>query len=248
MLFAQDFNRLVTSSAQMATMVSKFTEETPDFTAVLQFQALDAKGMPKMQMMMDMLMTKTKMRNDILVQAMPQIPEDQRAAMKSLRVDRIAYITHLEAKKMYVTFPDIAVFQEFPLADAALEEIAARSKSVTLQKTEIGPENVNGHACVKTLVEVTETNRPPEKAVIWYASDLRRFPLRIVIRKDNLLHVFEFKGVKLVSPNPALFQIPTNYTRVEDTAQVLRIAHERIKAKGEPFPMSSQGSQSPHSQ
>jgi len=99
-VFAQDFSRLATSSAQMATMVSKFTEETPDFTAVLQFQALDAKGVPKMQMMMDMLMTKTKMRNDILVQAMPQIPEDQRAAMKSLRVDRIAYITHLDAKKM----------------------------------------------------------------------------------------------------------------------------------------------------
>lgn len=232
LLTAQDFAPFANKLAGIKSVISKFTENTPQFTAVFHFQVLDTTSVPRLQMMMAMTMAEKDMRADVFVTALPQIPPEQRALMKSLQMDRIVLLTRINEKKSYIVFPEIQAYQEFPINDDTLKETARRSTAVRLQKTEVGQETVNGHACTKTLVEITETNRTSENAIIWIAPELKEFPVRIAVRKGNLLDVFEFKNVQLTSPSPTVFEIPTNYTRLKDTADVLRIAKERFQARG----------------
>jgi len=232
LLTAQDFGPLANSCAKMKCVVAKFTENTPQFTAVLSFQVFDAEKVPKLQMLMDLMVTEKDMREDIVVMAMAQIPLEHRTAMKSLQLDRMILITCPDKKKMYLTFPRIEAFQEFPISDDTLNEMTTRSKAVSFQKTEVGQETVNGYACTKTIVVVTESNRPPEKAIIWFASDLKEFPVRIAMANNKLLQVIEFKNVQLEIPKPIFFEVPTNYSRLEDTASVFRVAKERLEATG----------------
>src|SRR5258705_7449528 len=206
----QDFVSLAEHSAKVREVLFKFSGQPSEFTAVFQYQVLDRQGVPRTQMTIEMMVAREAVRDDYLVMAMPQIPEEHRMAMKATGTDRIVSITRIDMKKVYLTFPKLKMFQELPFKESAFNETTARSKNLTLQKTEIGREDVNGYTCTKSLVEVTEVNGPPQKAVIWYASDLKQFPVRMALRQDSLLHLFEFKNVQLGTPNPALFQIPTN--------------------------------------
>ena len=232
---AQDFRPLAISQARMRSVISTFSQNTPEFTAVLSYQVFTTQGVPTTQLMSDIRMTKDDMRIDLLLMSMSQIPTEQRALMKSLRMDKLILQTSISEKKMYLAYPGIQAFQDFPITEETLNEITTRSQAASIQKKVLGQETVNGYQCMKTLVEVTESNRPPEKALVWFASDLHEFPVMFHMGKNGLLEVIEFKNVQLVSPNPALFKVPTNYIRLEDTAAAFRLAKERLASMGRPF-------------
>src|ERR1039458_1012964 len=82
---AQDFRPLAISQARMRSVISTFSQNTPEFTAVLSYQVFTTQGVPTTQMMSDIRMTKDDMRIDLLVMSMSQIPTDRKSVVKSLR-------------------------------------------------------------------------------------------------------------------------------------------------------------------
>jgi hypothetical protein len=233
-LLAQQFAPIMEGMTRTEAVISKLCETTPAFTAVFQFQIFDTQGTARMQMTMDLFKTKEKMRTDLLVSSISQIPTEQRAAMQAAKMDKISFILRKDMKKTFLIFSGLEAFQEFPTTQDILDMSGERSQSVILRKTEVGPETINGHSCVKTLVEVLETNRPPEKAYVWYASDLRGFPVRILMSRNNLVEMLDFKNVRLAAPDATAFEIPDAYVRLEKTEDVFRVAKERLQQTNAP--------------
>lgn len=233
-ILAQQFAPIMDGMTRMEAVISKFCEATPEFTAVLQFQVFETNGTPRLQMVMDVFKTKDRMRTDVLVDSMAQMPEEHRAALQAIRLDRIGFLFRKDTKKSFLVFPGLEACQEFPMRRDILDESANRSQAVVIHKTEVGPETMHGHPCVKTLVELTETNRPPEKAYVWYASDLEGFPVRILTSRNNLIEVIDFKGVRLGKPDATFFDIPKSYVLLQETKDVFRVAKERLQGTNAP--------------
>ena len=94
-------------------------------------------------------------------------------------------------------------------------EAEASEKGLKLEKTALGKETIDGHACVKNKVVVKSGKGPVLEAVTWNATDLKDFPLQIEMKeKDNTVRM-RFTQVRFVKPDAKQFEVPANYGRMK---------------------------------
>ncbi|HYG21464.1 MAG TPA: hypothetical protein VEH04_01695 [Verrucomicrobiae bacterium] len=224
--YAADLRAMANVIPKLQPFIERFTENTPDFSGVLQLREFDSNGAPRMQMAMGIAVKKGCMRFDVLLDSMVQIPEEHRQAMKRIGVGRIIVLA--AEQKSYVMFPDLAAYEESLIDPSVYAQEQLKTARVSIQKqTVLTNEVIDGHTCLKTLVEVTEPNRPAEQAIISYASDLQDFPLQILCRTRNSIRLMHFRKVQLGTPHPFLFAPPTNYVRIPDGTDLDQFAKER---------------------
>lgn len=137
------------------------------------------------------------------------------AAMKMLGVDQQVYILRPDLKVNYIIYPRLKCYlkQQF-----SAEEAAALSKKPTMAKTELGKEEVNGHSCMKTKVVITAGDGRKWEMFVWFAADLRNFPMRIQLTEENssTIEVYTFKDIHFIKPDPKLFKPPPGFTKYPD--------------------------------
>lgn len=118
-------------------------------------------------------------------------------------------IIRFDRKVMWVLMPDQKMYLEMPWGDPA--EWAAATKGAQAQRESLGTEQVGDFHCDKSRVTATYqgiTNTYIE----WAAKELDGF---VVKRQDEKgSWSTEYKNVKLGSPDPSLFEIPTGYQKM----------------------------------
>jgi hypothetical protein len=84
-------------------------------------------------------------------------------------------------------------------------------------------EIVLGHRCVKQKLTVTTSPSASDKTevLLWQASDLKDFPIRIQIYQPDAVVVMEFSNVQLSKPDPARFEAPTSYSKHVSVEQMV---------------------------
>jgi hypothetical protein len=152
-------------------------------------------------------------------------PPGSSAEFKRMGLSHVVSIIRPDKKLIYVIYPDRKAVTSMPLPK---EEAEAAEKKPKLQKTEIGKETIEGHACVKNKVVVSGDKGPILEATTWNATDLKDFPIQIQTGDQNNTSIVTYRQVQLSRPDDAQFDSPPGYKQYNDAAELM----EEIQKKG----------------
>ena len=180
------------------------------FTAKVEARAFDAAQHETLRMPMDWAALDGKVRLEINLEQMTNkdLPASAIATLKQSGMARIVSVFRPDKKAMYVIYPGIQSYQNTPLAP---EEAAVSEKGLKLEKTVLGKETIDGHACVKNKALVKGEKGLVLEAVTWNATDLKEFPLQIEMKEKQSTVRFRFSQVQFVKPDATQFEVPAKY-------------------------------------
>src|SRR5437867_4518887 len=220
----QDFSSMATNAPRFKAFISKLCPDVPEFSAKTSEQIFDGQSKLRMSLPTNFALRGDNFRQEIDMTAMPQIPPEQRKAMEFLKLDKLTLITRVDRKRVYLVFSGVHAYLEFPLSESFLNDLNVQTTTVDLQKTKIGTETINGHACTKIKVTASEPNKPIEEAILWCAEDLQQLPIKIeTVEKDRMVRI-EFQDVQIAKPKASMFEVPADYVRLSDSKEILPYA------------------------
>jgi hypothetical protein len=103
-----------------------------------------------------------------------------------------------------------------------------------VEKTRVGRETIDGHPCEKTKVVVSAATGQKHEAVVWYATDLKGFPLKIQMDQQQMLVVMHYRDVKLERPDPKQFEPPTGAVKFASVEQLVQSAMMKMLGGNKP--------------
>jgi hypothetical protein len=102
---------------------------------------------------------------------------------------------------------------------------------MVFEKKKVGKETIDDHPCIKYEAVYYRKSKPEEKykANIWEAQDLKGFPIQTeAVMASNPQHpgsggsmVMKYKNVKLGAATPSMFEVPSDYRKVESAREVM---------------------------
>jgi hypothetical protein len=194
----------------MGGAMAKAFGENSAFSATMEMQADD---MPKgMTLSGKMACDNGKSRFEINLLEGGAVPAKDAAQMKAMGMDKMVMIGRPDKKVSYLVYPGMQGYVETPIkADAA--KPAADYK---VETTELGKETVEGRACVKNKVVVTDDQGQKTELTLWNAKDLKNFPVKLETTQDGHKMTMLFKDVKVGKPDAALFDPPADLKKYDD--------------------------------
>jgi ankyrin repeat protein len=138
------------------------------------------------------------------------------AAVRQMGIDQQVIVLRPDLKLTYNIYPRLKsyVIRPLPKTDAA-----AQGKEPTMEVTELGKENVDGHTCVKKKFIVTTGDGEKHEILAWLASDLKDFPVKTQVKDEDNIEINTYKEIQFVTLDAKLFEPPagfTVYTNFED--------------------------------
>lgn len=149
------------------------------------------------------------------------LPPDAAAQMKAMGMDRMVLLNDPAKKTAYMIYPGLESYVEFEQKDAEDAKAAEKHK---LETTELGKETITGHPCVKNKVVITDDKGATHEFTTWNATDLKKFPLKIVTSQGGKEVTMLFKNPKLAKPDAALFELPKNHQRYGNFMEMMQEA------------------------
>ena len=156
-----------------------------------------------------------------------QIPPGAAGQMKTLGLDQMVVVTRPDKKIAYLVYPGMQSYLETGLSEAAAN---ATNGDYKVETTELSKETVDGHACVKNKVVVTDQDGRKQEFTAWNAKDLKDFPVKILTADTTML----FKNVSFTKPTASLFETPAGYTKYDDMQTMMQ--QQIIKRMGGGLP------------
>jgi hypothetical protein len=148
-----------------------------------------------------------------------QIPGDAVASLKRMRMDQLATIVRPDRKLKLLIYPLLQAYSEVPMDK---DELADLDRKYRIEKTKLGHDSIDGHACDKNKVVMTDEKGLKQTATVWYAADLKDFPIQMqMIDGDNTI-VIKFKDLKLARPDANRFETPSGFTKYDSPEKLMR--------------------------
>jgi hypothetical protein len=216
--------------AGMSAAITKLFGDNRAFSAKAEVQLLDAsqKEVAVMPMDFSLLDKSIRVEMDLAQVKNREMPAGAVESLKQMGMARVVSIINPNRKLAYVLYPDQKVLLSVPLPKDDTNA-AASSK---LEKTPLGNETVDGHACVKNKVTLTDDAGQPVDVTLWNATDLKDFPVQIQTKEKENTSMMRFKQVQLTKPDPALFEPPADYTQYTSQQELM----QAILKKAAPAP------------
>lgn len=158
-----------------------------------------------------------------------KLPPQAAARMKQMGMDKMCAISRPDKSVSYLVYPGLQAYAENPVPDKSAAKSPADFKVDT---TELGKENVAGHDCVKNKVIVTDGAGKTSEFTVWNATDLKKFPVKIVTSQNNRMMTMIFKDVQLGAPDASQFEPPADYTKYDSMMALMQA--EMMKRGGGP--------------
>jgi hypothetical protein len=135
-----------------------------------------------------------------------------------------------DKKAIYVMYPNQKTVLNMPMSP---EDAAAAEKTPKLEKTAVGKETVDGHACVKNKVVITDDKGKNLEATTWNATDLKDFPVQIQTKDNQNTTIVHFKEVQFAKPEAKQFEIPADYTQFNDPQEMMQGIMKKVMEQGQ---------------
>ena len=148
------------------------------------------------------------------------IPPDIIPQMKTVGMDKIITITRKDTKTTYFIYPNMKSSAKVPLPK---EQADALTKDPKMEKTAMGKETVDGHPCEKNKVIFTDDKGQKKETLVWNATDLKDFPVRVETTEQGNTVQMTFKQIQFAKPDAKLFDLPKGFTEY-DTIMALQMA------------------------
>jgi hypothetical protein len=163
---------------------------------------------------------KSRMEIDLSRAKGPQLPAGMAEQLKTMGMANMTMISEEGKTSSYIVYPSLQAYATIPTPDNK----ATDDSKIKMDTTELGKETVDGQACVKNKVILTEPDGAKSEATVWNATELKKFPVRIETAKDGTKVRMSFKNVKLEKPDTKLFEAPSTYKKYDSVQGMLQEA------------------------
>ena len=134
------------------------------------------------------------------------------ATLKQAGMDRMISVFRPDKMATYIIYPGVQSYQIMPMPKAEAETFA---KGFKLEKSALGKETIDGHACVKNKVVVQGDKGPVLEVTTWNATDLKDFPVQIGMRDNENTVLMGFSQVRFAKPDASQFELPAGYSQMK---------------------------------
>jgi len=213
-------------STGMSANFTRLFGPNPAFTASVEMKTSSAER-GEVTFVMNLALRDTNMRADIDMAQIKgeSIPPAAIAQMKQMGMDRVINITRGDQKTIYIIYPGMKSYAKMTLPPA---DAAALEKEPKIEKTELGKETIDGHACVKSKVVMTTSDGKSQEFTVWAASDLKDFPVQIQTGEKGGTLVMHYTNIKFVKPDAAQFEPPADFTAYDDLQKMMMSAMQKM--------------------
>jgi hypothetical protein len=184
------------------------------FTAKVETRVLDRSQNQLVRMPMDFTFLEGKVRLDMdLSKAESKdFTPAILAKLKQSGMDHFFSIFRPDKKVTYLVYPGVQSYQEMAQSPAETE---AAEKGLKVEKTALGKDTLDGHACTKSKVIVKGSKGTLLNAVAWNATDLKDFPILVEMKEDDKTVRMHFTDLRFVKPEAKQFEVPAGYGRMQ---------------------------------
>ena len=149
------------------------------------------------------------------------IPPAMVPQLKEIGMDQSVIIQRPDEKIVISIYPRAKAYCEKAMSK---DEVAASEKTYTVGKEKVGKEDFEGHACEKDKVTLTDEKGVKHYAIVWYATDLKEFPVQIQMTEQEQTLVMKFRDVKLSRPGQSRFEAPSGLTKYKSEDALMEAA------------------------
>jgi outer membrane lipoprotein-sorting protein len=217
------------SGPDFSGAMAKIFGDNTAFSATLEMHVTDgtANGDMTMPGKMAFLDGKSRFEMDMTQVKSAKVNPQMAAQMKQMGMGNILTISDPAKKTTLMIYPGMQAYVENPLPEG---NATAAPSDFKMEETELGKEAVDGHDCVKKKVTVTGKDGQPHESIVWSASDLKKFPVKIETSEGGNTVTMSFKDVKLEKPDAAQFEPPADYKKYADMMTMMQT--EMMKRMG----------------
>ena len=163
---------------------------------------------------------KSRLEIDLTRAKGPQLPAGMGEQLKAMGMGEMTMISQEGKTSSYLVYPSLQAYAVIPTPSNKEQD----DSKIKLDSTELGKDTVDGQACIKNKVVITEADGTKSEATVWNATELKKFPVRIETAKDTTKVRMSFKNVKLAKPDSKLFDPPANYKKHENVQSMMQEA------------------------
>jgi hypothetical protein len=184
------------------------------FSARLDTQVLDKSDKEWVRMPMQFAALDNKIRMDINLEQTTSrdLPASTISGLKNAGMERIISIFRPDQKMTLILYPGSKKYMIMALAKGESE---AMQKGLQVEKTALGKEKIDGHACVKNKVIIKNQQGPVLEAITWNAADMQDLPLQIETKEKDKRVIMRFTQVQFARPDAKQFDVPTDYVLMQ---------------------------------
>lgn len=142
------------------------------------------------------------------------------AQMKSIGMDKTEVISRPDKKVAYQIYPGLKAYVETQLPEQ--ETSGSSGEQMKMDLTELGKETVDGHPCVKNKAVVTDKDGNQHESLVWNATDLKKFPVKIEQSQDGMKITMAFRDISFSKPSASLFDAPSDSTKYDSTQSMMQ--------------------------
>lgn len=210
--------------------MSKLLGEVTAFSAAIEMQTKDPSG-ASVTVPGKLAFNEGKSRMEMDLLAAAGKDAEAAAQMKEMGMDSMTIISRPDKKVNYIVNANFQAYVESPIPETESAEAMSKDK---VEIKEAGKETIDGHPCIKNLVTVTDEKNAKHEFTVWNATDLKKFPMKIVTEERGQPLTMLFKNVKLAKPDEAQFAPPSGFKRYDNIMAMMM--QEMMKRQGGGIP------------
>ena len=212
------FNPGVPQTGLNAAMMKLFGDIN-SFSSRANVRMLDQSGAESMSLPMTLAMLEGKVRAEVdlsQVKSKEMSPEIA-SSLKQLGMDKMVSIMRPDTKSVFYVYPSLQAYAETAMS----KEDTGQTKS-SINTTKLGDDTIDGHPCEKNKVTVTDENKHKTEAIVWNATDLKKFPIQMQIDQPDARVVMRYSDVKLAKPDAKQFEAPAGFKKYESVEKLMQ--------------------------
>jgi hypothetical protein len=232
---AQDFSSLAPVLPQISTIIKKISGAPPSFSANATVELTEAGSTNSMIVMPSKFtFADNKMRWDLDAGQMSGsiMSPEASLALRNAKLDQICFIERLDKKAEYVVFPGAQAYLNVPIPESELSNTLEKAENIKLKTEVLGKETLDGYDCTKSRITVPAEANLHEEAIVWSASELKNYPIKLEIDTRAGRVAFHFRDVKFDAPPAGVFEVATNFACRASSQEIMDFAGQQQKQGG----------------
>lgn len=191
------------------------------FSSKAEVRLLDAAGKETTHMTLGLsvLNNNTRMDIDMAQLTTKDVSAGEIAQFKSMGMDKMVAISRPDRKSTLVIYPELKSYADLPMSG---DEVRAMANEIKVEKTVLGKETVEGHPTQKTKVVLTSKTGERKEATVWYAGDLKEFPVKLQMNEGGTTLVMIYRDIRMERPDAKSFEAPGGFARHASIEQLMQ--------------------------
>jgi hypothetical protein len=200
------------------------------FSSRAQVRMLDQSGAESMSLPITLAMLDGKVRAEVDLSQVKskEMSAEVAGSLKQLGMDKMVSIIRPDRKSVFYVYPSLQAYAETPMSKEDAGQLQGKS---SINTAKLGNETIDGHPCEKNKVTVTDENKHKTEAVVWNATDLKKFPIQMQIDQPDARVVMRYSEIKLEKPDAKQFEAPGEFKKYESVEKLMQESMMKMLGK-----------------